>query len=139
MAIARGVESFQVLYGLDGDGDGIANVFMSASQIDFLDESLVLSGASGAEQAIDKNRKTHWKKVVAIKVAILMRGENAVRSDTLGKIHDLFGKDYADAFANTDAGTRIVEKTLPAKTRNRLRKIFAATIQLRNQSMGSPA
>lgn len=139
VAIARGVESFQVLYGLDDDGDGIANAFMNASQVETLDDALLLSGASGAEQAIDKNRKTHWKKIVAIKVAILMRGENAVRADVTGKTLDLFGKDYADAVGNADPGTRIAEKSLPAKSRNRMRKIFAATMQLRNQDIGMPS
>lgn len=139
VAIARGVESFQILYGLDSDGDGVANAFLNAKHIDTLDESLLLTGASSAEQAADKNRKTHWKKIVAIKVAILMRGENPVRSDVLTKTFDLFGKDYADAIGDTDPGTRITEKTLPAKSRNRMRKIFVATIQLRNQDMGNPA
>ncbi|QAU35239.1 PilW family protein [Janthinobacterium sp. 17J80-10] len=139
VAIARGVESFQILYGLDGDGDGVANAFMSASQIDTLDEALLLSGASSAEQAIDKNRKTHWKKIVAIKAALLIRDENPVRADVLAKTFDLFGKDYADAAGNADPGTRIDEKTLPAKSRNRMRKLFTATIQLRNQDMGNPS
>lgn len=139
VAIARGVESFQVLYGLDSDGDGVVNAFLNASQINTLDESLLLIGASSAEQAGDKNRKTHWKKIVAIKVAILMRGENPVRSDVLTKTLDLFGKDYADAIGDADPGTRVTEKTLPAKSRNRMRKIFVATIQLRNQDMGNPA
>lgn len=139
VAIARGVESFQVLYGLDGDGDGVANVYMSASQVDTLDDALSLSGASSAAQAIDKNRKTHWKKIVTVKVAILMRGENATRPDALGKSYDLFGKDYGDAMAGADHGTRIEEKTLAAKSRNRVRKIFVANIQLRNQCMGNPA
>ena len=139
VAIARGVESFQVLYGLDEDGDGVANAFVNASQIDILDEALSLTGASSAEQALDKNRKTHWKKVASIKVAILMRGENAVRADSLAMTHDLFGKDYADATGGADPGTRIAEKSLPAKSRNRMRKTFAATIQMRNQGTGYPA
>lgn len=139
VAIARGVESFQVLYGLDSDGDGVVNAFLNASQIDTLDGSLLLIGASSAEQTSDKNRKTHWKKIVAIKVALLMRGENPVRTDVLTKTLDLFGKDYADGIGNADEGTRTAEKTLPAKSRNRMRKIFVATIQLRNQDMGNPA
>ncbi|RJG04316.1 pilus assembly protein PilW [Noviherbaspirillum sedimenti] len=139
VAIARGVESFQILYGLDEDGDGVANVYLRASEVDTLDDALSLAGASSAEQAVDKNRKTHWKKIVTIKVAILIRGENAARADAIGKSYDLFGKDYGDAMGGTDHGTRIEEKTLPAKSRNRIRKLFVATIQLRNQSMGNPA
>jgi len=139
VAIARGIESFQVLYGVDADADGLANMYIPAAEVDKLDEGLTLTGADQAELALDKNRKSHWKKVVAVKVALLMRGAHAVRPDDAGKSYDLFGKDYGDDSGATDAGTRIEEKSLPAKSRIRIRKTFNATIQLRNQSLGSPA
>lgn len=143
VAIARGVESFQVLYGVDVDGDGMANRFLTASELDELDSGLVLAGADAVQKSLDRNAKTHWKKIVVIKVALLMRGVHAARADQLGKSYDLFGKEYGDSRGFIDPGTRIAERSLPSRTRNRLRKTFAATIQLRNrgteQRAGSPA
>ncbi len=129
-SIAEGVESFQVLYGLDSDGDGLANRFLAATALDAMDAALVPA---------NKNSKTAWKKVVAVKVALLLRGNHGVRADTPDSRYDLFGKDYADANADTDKGVRIDETAIPAALRNRLRKVFSTTIQLRNRSAGSMA
>jgi type IV pilus assembly protein PilW len=52
-------------------------------------------------------------------------------------LYDLFGKDYADMHAANDIGTRISESSMAATQRNRFRKVFALTIQLRNRSAGS--
>ncbi len=137
--IARGVESFQVLYGLDTDADGLPNQFLSAAAINDMDDALVLAGEDAAAKARDKNRKTFWKKVVVVRAALLVRGSQKVRSDALNMEYDLFGKDYSDAHATADKGARIKEAELPAAVRNRLRKVFAVTIQLRNQAAGGAA
>jgi type IV pilus assembly protein PilW len=134
-AIAHGVESFQVLYGVDTDGDGIPNQMMNATAIKALDETLVLEGETADELAKDKNRKTHWKKVVTIKLALLVRGAENARADALTTQYDLFGKEYADA-TPIDVGVRIKEENLSQSVRGRIRKVFASTIQLRNQSVG---
>jgi type IV pilus assembly protein PilW len=136
-AIARGVESFQVLYGLDSDGDGLPNRMLNATAIQALDDALVLDGADQAAKAFDLNRKTHWKKVVLVKVALLVRGALATRADQPDIKYDLLGSDYADAYAASDAGVRIDESKLAAGVRNRTRRLFSSTIQLRNQSSGS--
>ncbi len=133
----RGVESFQVLYGVDTDADSLPNQFLSATAINALDDALILDGADAAAKAIDKNKKTNWKKVVVIKIALLVRGSQSVRTDALTTRYDLFGEDYSDANASTDIGTQIKESELPVKIRNRLRKVFTLTIQLRNQTAGS--
>lgn len=138
-AIARGAESFQVLYGLDTDADGLPNQFLTATAIDALDATLSLVGHNAATRAVDKNRKTYWKKVTAIKVALLVRGSERARVDTLTTQYDLFGKDYGDAYAAVDRGTRIREEDVPHVIRNRLRKVFSLTIQLRNRAAGSGA
>lgn len=135
-AIARGVESFQVLYGIDTDGDGLANQYVTASAINTLDDALILVGADTNAKSIDKNRKTNWKKIVVIKIALLVRGSQNARTDALATQYDLFGKAYSDANAAHDRGTRIKESDLPAAVRNRLRKVFSVTIQLRNQAAG---
>ncbi len=136
-AIATGVESFQVLYGLDSDDDSMPNRYVNATAINALDAQLVLEGHDAAAKAIDKNRKTHWKKVVVVKVGLLLRASGNTGANNAQAQYDLFGKDYGDAHGAHDRGTRIIEADLPAASRNRLRKIFVQTIQIRNGSAGS--
>ncbi len=52
--IAMGVEDMQLLYGIDTEGDGLANVYVSADEID-----------STADE---------WKQVVSVRVTLLLRG-----------------------------------------------------------------
>ena len=136
-AIARGVETFQVLYGIDTDADGLPNTFLTATAVDDMDELLALDGPNAAARNIDRNRKTYWKKVVVIKTAILVRGAQGARAGQKPREYDLFGKDYADLNGAVDVGTRIKEESMPAANRNRHRKIFVSTIQLRNRTAGS--
>ncbi len=138
-ALLTGVESLQFLYGVDTDtlSDGIANQYMNADAVNALDKALTLVGATAEEKQADFNRQTFWKKIVAIKVAVLVRGTNANRTDALNKIFDLFGADYSAAKAQVDLGSRIDEATLPKASQNRQRKVFNATILLRNPSKGS--
>jgi type IV pilus assembly protein PilW len=136
-AIARGVESFQVLYGIDIDGNGLAERFVSADKIDELDDQLLLVGNNAVARATDKNRKTAWKKIRAIKFSLLVRGSQVARDDVLQTEYNLFGVDYSKAHAATDKGVRIKEEALPSTSRNRIRKIFTHTIQLRNDPAGS--
>lgn len=128
-AIARGIESFQVLYGVDLDGDGVVDRFINAKEIDALDQAMPLAGLNAVARAADRNRKTHWKKIRAIRVALLVRSEQRVRNDALDGEHRLFGSSYDHP---DDKGTTIREQDLPASERARLRKIFTQTIQLRN-------
>lgn len=133
-AIVRGVDSFQVLYGVDTDtpADGVANQYLNASAIDALDAALVLTGATPAEQVRDKNRKTWWKRVASVKLALLLHGDTGSRADAESLRFDLFGPAYADAAAG-DRGVRIVEANLPAPLQQRARQLFVATITLRNR------
>lgn len=135
-AIVRGVDSFQVLYGLDTDlpRDGLANLYLGASAIDALDDALVLSGASAAQRARERNRKTHWKRIASIKVALLLHGASHARADSAPAVFALFGRAHADAFAGADRGTRIREDQLPEELRRRERQLFSSTILLRNWS-----
>ena len=136
-AIARGVESFQVLYGIDTDGNGLPEQFLSADKIDELDDKLLLLGDNAIARAADKNRKTHWKKIRGIKFSLLVRGSQVARDDALATEYNLFGADYSNAYATTDKGVRIREDALPSASRNRIRKIFTHTIQLRNDAAGN--
>lgn len=137
-AIVRGVESFQVLYGIDTDEDGLTNRFVNATAVRAMDDALVFTGATPEERVVERNRRTFWKRVTAVKVSFLIRGSRqATRSDVANQRYDLFGADYAFAFGATDVGTSIDEAKLNATIRNRARKIFSTTVQLRNQAQGS--
>ena len=133
-AIVRGVDTFQVLYGLDLDepADGVANRYVNASVIDALDEALVLDGADAAARARDQHRKTYWKRVVSLKIALLLHGERGAMPDFLPARIDLFGAAYSDAAGRADTGVRIDEEQLPLALRKRPRRLFETTILLRN-------
>ena len=124
-AIARGVESFQVLYGINrsSPGNSITEQFLTATEITALD-----TGISTAEL----NKKTHWKKITAIKVALLIRGNSNSRADNETTHHHLFGQAYSNANAGKDAGSTIDEAKLSKSNQKRLRKIYSTTIQLNN-------
>ena len=136
-AIIRGVDSFQVLYGLDTDTppDGVANRYVNASALDAYDAALVLVGADAAARQRDLHRRTHWKRVASVRVALLLHGE-AGQVDKMAELgpaqFDLFGKAYAEAHGAGDTGVRIARAALPAATRSRLRQLVQTSIMLRN-------
>ncbi|OWW23076.1 pilus assembly protein PilW [Noviherbaspirillum denitrificans] len=119
-AVARGVESFQVLYGLDSDGDGYPNSIVNATAI----EGMATSSS---------DPYAWWKKVVEVKVAVLVRGGSPVPAELPDASFDLFGEPYSSAHSGRDKGVRIRVSELPKAARNRTRKVFAATIWLRNR------
>jgi type IV pilus assembly protein PilW len=112
-AIVRGVDSFQVLYGVDTDTppDGVPNTYLNATAV----------------QAI-----AGWKRVCSIKLALLLHGERNTRSDTVDARYDLFGPAYSDAHGE-DLGVRVVESSLPPSQRLRARRLFSMTVALRNR------
>lgn len=136
-AIVRGVESFQVLYGLDEDDDGMPEQYLNATALRALDAALPVSGATAAEINAERNSQSRWKKVVSVKVSLLLRGSVPARMDKPAVEYHLFGKDYAAG--GTDTGTKVKEESIPIKFRNRLRRQFGTTLQLKNRSTGSAA
>lgn len=135
-AIVRGVESFQVLYGVDADENGVPDYFINANALDFLDERLPSKGNNAMERALDRQRNTYWKKVRAIRFALLIRGSEQRREDELTNIYDLFGTDYSALFSSADKGVRIDQTKLPPNERGRIRKLFTTTVYLRNNAGG---
>ncbi len=134
-AIVRGVDSFQVLYGLDSDEppDGIPNTFVNATAINGMDAGLALVGATPEERQRDLHRKTHWKRVSSVKLALLLHGENNTRADTVARRFDLFGPAYANGHGD-DPGVRVAEGIFPESRRWRARRVFGMTVALRNRS-----
>jgi type IV pilus assembly protein PilW len=125
VSIAQGVESFQVLYGIDtsSPANGIANQFLNATEIDALDIDI---------SAAELNKKTHWKKITAIKVALLIRGTENSSFDTTATTFNLFGEKYSKSRNGADKGIQFIGADFPATHKNRLRKSYSTTIQIRN-------
>lgn len=112
-AVVNGVESFQVLYGVDLDTpmDGVPNTYLNATAV----------AAAAA-----------WRRVCTIRLALLLRGALNSRADTLAARYDLFGPAYADLHPD-DVGVRIDEDRLPPSQRLRARRVFSMTVALRNR------
>jgi type IV pilus assembly protein PilW len=112
-AVVRGVDSFQVLYGVDTDTplDGVPNTYLNATAVAALDG---------------------WKRVCTIRLGLLLDGESNTRVDAVGATFDLFGSAYADAHPG-DIGVRVAETSLPAPQRLRARRAFSMTVALRNR------
>ncbi|HEY4542731.1 MAG TPA: PilW family protein [Noviherbaspirillum sp.] len=136
-SLVSGVESFQVLYGMDLDGDGIPDRYMRAGAVDELDAALTLEGADAAAKSVDLNRRTYWKRVAAVRIALLMRGSHVTRADVADQSYHLFGQEYSDAFADQDPGVHLNEGDFPVAERSRARRVFSGTVHLRNASAGS--
>lgn len=113
-AVASGIASFQLLYGIDTDGDGLPNDFVSASRM--------LALAAGAEAS-------PWTRVVAVHVALLLRSAQPVPGLARPAAVDLFGSAYSDLHAADDPGTRLAASQLRS---GRLYRQFDAVIFLRN-------
>jgi len=109
-ALVRGVEGFQVLYGLDDNENGSApRRYFSAS---------ALAQEAGG-----------WQRVSVLRIALLVRGGQAGASRS--RRYDLFGADDPNA---ADTGVRIEEDQLPVASRGLLRRIYGATVSMRNRS-----
>ncbi len=134
-AIVRGVDTFQVLYGLDTDTppDGVANQYVNASVLNALDAALALEGDTPAARQRDLNRRTHWKRVASVKLAILLHATNDTRHDEAARVFDLFGAQYSASSGGADHGVQFNELAMPPAQRGRTRQVFSGTIALRNR------
>ncbi len=133
-AMVGGVDTFQVLYGLDTDSppDGVANEFVSAAVLHERDAALVLAAADAAGRERELRRRTHWKRIASIRVALVLHGTQRARAGDEPMVFDLFGRPYSDAFAGLDPGVHLAEETMPDALRGRMRRLFASTVTLRN-------
>jgi type IV pilus assembly protein PilW len=122
-AVVGGVDSFQVLYGIDTDPvpDGQANRFVTASAINGMD--------AGAHSA-------NWKRVVSIKVSLALHGAHrSKRVHAPGVLH-LFGAAYSAL--GGDEGVRVDPAAMAPALRERERRTFSSIITLRNPQRGAP-
>jgi type IV pilus assembly protein PilW len=125
-ALVSGVDGFQVLYGVDTDDppDGAPNRYMNAAAVDALDDAL-----AGSNEA-DLNRRTHWKRVVAVRVGLLLHGSRPTRSELGVAHHDLLGAAYAQAAGADDPGSSLDEARMSPDLRRRERRLFTFTVAL---------
>ncbi len=125
-AVVGGVDSFQVLYGLDTDSprDGVANRYVNADAIRALDAPLA------GLPAPERNRQTHWKRVVSVRIGLLLHGARPTRIDAAGGEFALFGPGHAANAADGDAGTLVRESAMPDALRRRARRLFSMTVAL---------
>jgi len=124
-AVVAGVDTFQVLYAVDTDtpADGVANVYLNAAGVTALD-------AAYAPGPI-LQQHTHWKRVLAVRVALVLHGARPSYPPRETQVYDLFGLPYSDARRSDDAGTRLPEDDLAPALRLRERRQFATTVRLR--------
>ena len=118
-ALVSGVESFQVLYGLDRDGDGHPDQFLRASAI-------------AAESGNDAAVLALWQQVVALKIAVLIRSAQSMKKAPVATRWDLFGEAYSALHAAQDRGTQLLPTDFTGDSRYRLRRVYEQLIFLRN-------
>ena len=116
--ILSGVEFFQVLYGLDTDGDNLPNQYLSASAM------------AKKDKAKTANAPSVWRDVVAVHVALILRSATGNNKPAVLKEFSLFGEDYVAANAKADPGTRIGPDDLALSVRTRARRHVESVIFL---------
>ncbi|MGF6276096.1 type IV pilus assembly protein PilW [Massilia sp. UYP11] len=129
-AVAGRVDGFQVLYGLDADGDRVPERYVNATELGALDAALAPVGATPDERAADLRRRTHWKRVALVRVALLLHGPRLDPGAHSDIVYDLFGPDHGAAFSTGDQGTRLMGAALDDGRAPRMRKVYGATIAL---------
>lgn len=125
-AVVAGVDSFQVLYGIDTDTprDGTVNRYVNAQAIQALD--VAFAGLPAPEL----NRRTWWKRVVSVRIALLLHGTRSTRHGQPNAVFALFGPLHAANAAAGDTGTVVREASLPDGVRRRERRLFSITVAL---------
>ncbi len=108
----EGVESMQILYGLDQDNDGSAETYMTADQV----EALTVA-----------NPDTGWPQVLSVRLSLLVRSTHvkgtAARAELDTNTYLLAGSTAATA------------TTIDPFDDKRRRRVFNATIQLRSRGL----
>jgi len=121
-AMATGVAGFQLLYGLDSEGDGLPNDFVNAS----------LLRTSDAHRP--SGQPSAWTRVVAVHVAVLLRSARQPARSAQRTIN-LFGTRYAELHEADDPGVRLKPEQLEVDRRYRR---YDTVIFLRNSLEPTP-
>ena len=128
--LVQGVESFQVLYGVDNvtantapasqdtGTDSVPDRYLRASQLDVAGNALATAD--------------NWRRVRSVRIGLLIRGApgSAVDRAASGRAYDVLGADFTDA---ADIGSRL---TVVADGRLRQNVVF--TVHMRNPQFKIP-
>lgn len=121
--LVNGVESFQVLYGIDADNDSITERYMRADQ-------LIVSGNTAATNA-------NWRMVRSVKIGLILRSAEGSTQETATQTLYPFG--VAKSSASSTTGSAFADNTndpgtvFSAAADRRLRQQTSFTIHLRNE------
>ncbi|SEA13497.1 PilW family protein [Variovorax sp. YR216] len=108
--LVRGVEKFKVVYGYDGNGDGVPETWLDASAI----------AAKGAETG---SAHAEWRKVVAVRVGIVVRSQRPN-----GDLKRVVGEDYR----LFPLGLEFKDVSFAPPADGRFRSVATFTVMLRN-------
>lgn len=108
---ADGVESMQVSYGIDADGDGLVDSWQTAAGVN----------STGTVDPIELDAQ--WRRVVSVRVALLMRSQD--RGGTPANAAGA-GNEFV-----VGAGPTMATMTRPADAR--FRDVYETTIAIRNR------
>lgn len=106
--IASGVETFQVMYGVDRNNDSFVDQWLNGKEIDAL-----------AGTAIDK-----WSRVRSVRVGMVLRSPTRVGLASAAASYKPLGDNFT---ASADPGS-----TLTVSDDGRLRRVVTFTVNLRN-------
>lgn len=101
-ALVRGVETMQFRYGIDADDDGVIEHFLRAD-------------------AVQARGPAAWHAVRAVRIAIVMRGEQVARGNGV-RVLRLFDDTSPD------------DRFTPTRDPDRRRRVFTSTVRLRQPS-----
>lgn len=108
--IVRGVEVFQVMYGVDSDTDSFVDRWLTAKQVD----------------ALDADPLKAWARVRSVRVGMVLRSPGRVAlASSVGPYVPL-GSNFTAAAATDPGGT------FTASDDGRLRRVVTFTVNLRN-------
>ncbi len=109
-ALVPGVESMQILFGMDTDGDKTANAYLKAD-----DAALV------------------WASVVAVRISMLLRSSGNSNTGVNSRVYNHFGTSYAPGGVAPAGDTGAVFNAAGGQLDFRMRRIFQTTITVRNR------
>ena len=105
--IVRGVETFQVMYGVDTDGDSFVDSWRNAKQVD---------------------TASQWTLVKSVRIGIVLRTPDRVIPNGSTGTFSPLGANFTQSTA-TDPGSQLIIGT----NDGRLRQVVTFTVNLRNQ------
>jgi type IV pilus assembly protein PilW len=130
--VVRGVENFQVLYGVDGV---IANTLVTASPTFVATNYLRADQFAVPGDADGSKTNTNWRRVRSIRIGMVIRGPLGSAQETLAQTHYPFGR--AAGASGGAAGSALSSTADPGTVftpaaDSRLRQVVTFTLHLRN-------